>query len=59
MEMSGQFHAPASLSPRKQPPSTHCIGGWLGPRAYLEAMEREKSFAPTENRTLNAGSPYS
>jgi hypothetical protein len=29
-------------------PSTHCIGGWVGPRACLDAGE--KSLAPAGNR---------
>ena len=28
--MGGQRHAPAAL------PSTHCVGGWVGPRAGLD-----------------------
>jgi hypothetical protein len=30
-------------------PSYHCIGGWVGPRASLDAVKREKSFAPATN----------
>ena len=33
--MHGQRHAPAALPPGKRP-GTHCIGGWVGPRAGLE-----------------------
>jgi len=32
--VSGQQHAPAALYPRERP-STHCTGGWMGPRASL------------------------
>jgi len=31
-EVGGQIHAPAALPPGKRP-GTHCIGGWMGPRA--------------------------
>jgi hypothetical protein len=31
----GQRHAPAALYPRKRP-GTHCIGGWVSPRAVLD-----------------------
>jgi len=31
----GQRHAPAALPPGKRP-GTHCIGGWMGPRAILD-----------------------
>jgi hypothetical protein len=37
MEVSGQLHAPVSLPPGKEPPGTHWIGGWVGPRSGLEA----------------------
>jgi hypothetical protein len=30
-----QRHAPAALPPGERP-STHCIGGWLGPRAAVD-----------------------
>jgi hypothetical protein len=34
MRVGGQLHAPAALSPGKRP-STHFIGGLVGPRAGL------------------------
>jgi hypothetical protein len=37
--MNGQHHAPAAL-----PPGTHWIGGWVGPRAGLEDVEKRKLF---------------
>jgi hypothetical protein len=40
--MSGQLHAPANLTPRKEPPVIHWIGGWLNPRAGLDDMEKLK-----------------
>ena len=33
--MGGQRHAPAALLPGKEP-STHCVGGSVGPRAGLD-----------------------
>jgi hypothetical protein len=33
--MGGQLHSPATLPPEKRP-GTHCIGGWVGPRAGLD-----------------------
>ena len=39
----GQRHAPAALYPRERP-STHCTGGWVGPRAGLD--RRGKSRPP-------------
>jgi len=32
MGVGGQRHAPAALPPWERP-GTHCIGGWVGPRA--------------------------
>jgi hypothetical protein len=33
-------------------PCTHSVGGWMGPTAGLNAVEREKSVAPSEKQTL-------
>jgi hypothetical protein len=41
MGMSGQLYASAALALGKSP-GTHCIGGWVGPRAGLDDMERRK-----------------
>jgi hypothetical protein len=35
MGVGGQRHAPAALPPGKRA-GTHCIGGWVGPRAGLD-----------------------
>jgi len=35
MGVGGQRHAPATLHPGERP-GTHCIGGWVGPRAGLD-----------------------
>jgi hypothetical protein len=37
---SGQLHAPATLSPGKEPPGTHYIGGCVDPRAGLDEMKK-------------------
>jgi hypothetical protein len=42
MEVSGQLHAPAALPPGKGPPGTRWMGGWVGPRAGLDAVENRK-----------------
>jgi hypothetical protein len=39
MEVSGQLHAAAALTSGKEPPGTHWAGGWVGPRAGVDAME--------------------
>ena len=41
MEVKGQLHAPASLIPGKYP-STHLVGGWMGPIAGLDFLEKRK-----------------
>jgi hypothetical protein len=46
MEVSGQLHAPAALSPKERAPSTHWIGGWVGPRAVLDAVVKRKIISP-------------
>jgi hypothetical protein len=42
MGVSRQHHAPAALTPREKTPGTHCTGGWVGPRAGLNAEARRK-----------------
>jgi hypothetical protein len=41
MGVGGQHHAPAALLPGKRP-DTHCIGGWVGPRAGLEVCGKSR-----------------
>jgi hypothetical protein len=41
MEMGGQRHAPAALTPGKKP-GTHCVGGWVGPRAGLDGCGKSR-----------------
>jgi hypothetical protein len=36
MEMNGQLHGQATLSPGKGPP----VGGWVGPKTGLDAVEK-------------------
>jgi hypothetical protein len=45
LEVSGQIDAPASLllpPPREKALGTHWIGGWVGPRAGLDKVEKLK-----------------
>jgi hypothetical protein len=46
MEVSGQLHASAALPSGKEPPGTHWIGGWVGPRAVLDAVVKRKIPSP-------------
>jgi hypothetical protein len=50
MVVSGQLHDPAAL-----PPGTHWIGGWVGPRAVLDAVVKRK--IPSPRRESNPRSP--
>jgi hypothetical protein len=34
------------LTPRERVPGTHWIGGWVGPRVGLDALEKGKISAP-------------
>jgi len=43
MEVSGQLHAPAALPPKERAPGTHWIGGWVGPRAGLDAVAKSRN----------------
>jgi hypothetical protein len=45
MEVSGQLHALAAL-PQREVPGTHWIGGWVGPKAVLDAMVKRKIPSP-------------
>jgi hypothetical protein len=33
---------PGRFTPRETAPGTHCVGGWMGPRAGLGVMEKRK-----------------
>jgi hypothetical protein len=44
LEVSSQLHVPICLAPGKEPPGTHCIGGWVGPTAGLDVVEKRKSL---------------
>jgi hypothetical protein len=54
MEVSGQLHAPASL-PQERAPGTHWIGGWVDPRAVLDAVVKSK--IPSPHRESNPRTP--
>jgi hypothetical protein len=49
MRVGGQLHGPAALPPGQRP-GTHCVGGWVGPRAVWTAAE---DLAPTRIQSPN------
>lgn len=49
--LNNQLHGLVSLPAGERAPDSHWIGGWMGTRAGLEGMEKEKYLAPVENRT--------
>jgi hypothetical protein len=46
MEVRGQLHHPASFILGEAASGTHCIGGWVGPRAGLDVMEKSLLSLP-------------
>jgi len=57
MDMSGQFHAPATLPPGKKALGTYCIGGWVGPRTGLDVVVKRKIAIPCQNSKPQSSSP--
>jgi hypothetical protein len=57
MGVSGQRHAPAALYPRRKDPryplDRGLIGGWVGPRAGLNAGARRKILCPYRGWNLD------
>ena len=41
MRVGGQLHSPVALPPGKRP-GTHCVGGWVGPRAGLDGCGKSR-----------------
>ena len=50
MKLSDRIHTSAALISGLNP-ATHCIGGWLGPRAGLNDLEKRKSHVAAGIRT--------
>jgi hypothetical protein len=46
---------PGSFTPRERAPGTHWIGGWVGPRAVLDAVVERK--IPSTRRESNPDRP--
>jgi hypothetical protein len=46
---------PRRFIPRERAPGTRCIGGWVGPRAVLDAVVKRN--IPSPLRESNPGTP--
>jgi hypothetical protein len=46
---------PGRFTPRERAPGTHWIGGWVGPRAVLDAVVKRKIHSP--RRESNPSTP--
>jgi hypothetical protein len=46
-----QRQAPAAFYPRERP-STHCTGGWMGPRAGLDVWEKSRPLPVFDPRKV-------
>jgi hypothetical protein len=55
MEVSGQLHSPAASPSGEKKTNTHWIGGWMGPRAGLDAVVKRK--IPSLRRESNPDHP--
>jgi hypothetical protein len=51
--VGGQRHALAALHPGKRP-STHCTGGWVGPKAGLDGCGKSRRPLGSDPRTVQA-----
>ena len=57
MGVGGQLHAPAALPPGKRP-GTHCIGGWVGPRAGLDECGKSRPHRDEYHKYSAAPVPF-
>jgi hypothetical protein len=58
VEVSSQLHDPGRFTPRKRDPGTHCIGGWVGPRACLDTVVKRKIPSPRWKSKSRSSSPW-
>jgi hypothetical protein len=49
MEVGGQIHTLATLTPGETAPSTHLIGGCVGPTASLDVVAKRKTPCPFQD----------
>jgi hypothetical protein len=49
---------PGRFTPRERVPGTHWIGGWVGPRAVLDAVVKRKIPSPSRESNLRTPIVY-
>jgi hypothetical protein len=57
MEVSGQLHVMAALPPGKERLVSITIGGWVGPRAGMDAVVKRKISSLYRNSNPRPYSP--
>jgi hypothetical protein len=48
---------PGRFTPKERTPATHWIGGWVGPRAGLDAVVKRKIPSPCRDSNPRSCSP--
>jgi len=48
---------PGRFTPKERTPSTHWIGGWVGPRTGVDAMVKGKILSPYRDSNPPSSSP--
>jgi hypothetical protein len=54
MEASIQLHDPIAFFSEEEAPGMHCIGGWMGPVAGLNAVEKKKILPLPESTSSSS-----
>jgi hypothetical protein len=57
--VGGEWSAsrPGRFTPGKNVPDTHWIGGWMGPRAGMDTVEKRKILTPPDLKLQPLGRP--
>jgi hypothetical protein len=58
MEVSGQLHASIYFICREINPATHCIWGWVGPRAGVDMVAMRKISPPYPSGHFNLAGKF-
>jgi hypothetical protein len=55
--LTSALDGPGRFTPRERAPGTHWIGGWVDPRAVLDAVVKRKFPAPASRMALGPTQP--